>query len=39
MRAESSRACPPPFAEYRDSYTVGAFADTVLTPETMAKRH
>ena len=26
------------FEEYRDSYTSGAFADTVLTPETIAKR-
>jgi hypothetical protein len=26
------------FDEYRDSYTSGAFADTVLTAETIAKR-
>jgi len=26
------------FAEYRDNYTPGAFADTVLTTETIAKR-
>jgi hypothetical protein len=26
------------FEEYRDSYTSGAFADTVLTAETIAMR-
>jgi predicted N-acetyltransferase YhbS len=26
------------FEQYRDSYTSAAFADTILTPETIAKR-
>ena len=26
------------FAEYRDSYTLGAFADTVLTAESITRR-
>jgi ribosomal protein S18 acetylase RimI-like enzyme len=38
MRAAFSRCLSAAFEVYRDSYTPAAFADTILTPETIQRR-